>query len=198
MRHNESNEGTGEDTPNAWPGFITWRRRIFSFVAASTTLLSVTSAASAATTPVTHGGTIHIYSIGTSSSQSQNVVITGAFADAGTLTVTGNATTVNLSKGNIVINLAQGVAAENKLFNHLAKFVSPSTCGINTSYSAPVKLVSGTGAYAGISGTVQVRTAEIGVFPKSASGRCNLSSNAQPVGFLSLAQGSGPVKFKSP
>jgi hypothetical protein len=197
MRRVESNEDTGAFTRNAWLGCLPWRRRILPFVAASMALLFVTNAASAATASVPHGGTIHIYSIGTLSSQSQSVVITGAFADAGTLTVTGDTTTVKLSKGNIVINLTQGVAAENKLFNHLAKFVSPTTCGIDTSYSAPVKLVSGTANYIGISGTVQLRTAEIGVFPRSANGKCNLGSNAQPVGFLSLAQGSGSVKFKS-
>jgi len=197
MRRVELNEDTGGITRNAWPGYLPWRRRILPLVAASMVLLFVTSASSAATAPATHGGTIHIYSIGTLSSQAQDVVITGAFADAGTLTVTGDTTTVNLSKGNIVINLAQGVAAENNLFNHIAKFVSPTTCGINTSYSASVKLVSGTASYAGISGTVQLRTAEIGVFPRSASGKCDLSSSAQPVGFLSLAQGSGSVKFKS-
>jgi hypothetical protein len=138
-------------------------------------------------------GLVHVYSIGTATSQAQTVVLTGAIGDAGTLTVTGPTDTVNLSKGTLVVDLSKGSAAENKIFNHLSTFVSPASCSMNSSYTAPVKILSGTGAYAGATGTLVVRTSDVGVFPRTASGACNLSSNAQPVGFLSIGQGSGFV-----
>lgn len=160
-------------------------------------LLCMGNAATATTPSERTGGAIKIYSVGNASSNSQSVVITGAFADAGSLTVTGGTSKVVLSRGTITINLAQGVAAENRLFNNIAKFVSQTTCGINASYSAPVTFVSGTGAYVGIGGAGTVKTSEIGVFPRTASGTCNLSENAEPVGFLSLGVGSGVVHFKN-
>jgi len=160
-------------------------------------VLCVGNVAAATTPSERSGGTIHIYSVGSASSNSQTVAITGAFADAGSFTVTGSTSKVQLSRGIITINLAKGIAAENKLFSHIGRFVSQTTCGINTSYTAPVTFVSGTGAYAGISGAVTLKTAEIGVFPKLANGKCDLSENAQPIGFLSLGQGSGSVQFKS-
>jgi hypothetical protein len=171
-----------------------WVPALFSFVVLLTMLIGG-SAASAATHAALSSGIIHVYAVGSASSATQDVVVTGAFADAGTLTVTGGVSTLQLSRGSIVVNLAQGAAAENRLFNHLAKHVSATTCGMNTSYLAQAKLVSGTGAYTGISGTIQLRTAEIGVFPRTASGTCDLSSSAQPIGFLSLAQGSGRAQF---
>jgi hypothetical protein len=143
------------------------------------------------------GGMIKIYSLGTASSNSQSVVVTGAFADAGSLTVSGNNSTVILSRGTITINLAKGVAAENRIFNNLTRYVSPTNCGINASYTAPVKLIGGTGAYVGISGILRLTTTEIGVFPKSSNGQCNLSESAQPIGFLSLGVGSGLVHLKN-
>jgi len=139
---------------------------------------------------------IHVEAVGSASSSSQQVVITGAFADAGQLTVSGPRDAVALSKGSILLDLSAGEKAENALFNHLGSLVNPKTCGINASYKAPVKIVSGTGSYQGITGSLVLTTQEVGVFPKSPDGSCNLSSNAAPVGFLSLASGSGTASLR--
>jgi hypothetical protein len=138
---------------------------------------------------------VHVNTVESATSNTQTVVLTGGIGDAGTLSVTGPSSTVDLSKGTIVIDLSKGIGAENKLFAHLRTVVSPQTCSMDRSYTAPVAITSGTGAYAGISGTLVVRTTEVGVFPRTASGSCDLSSSAQPVGFLSLGDGSGTVKL---
>jgi hypothetical protein len=175
-----------------------WRVQLIAVAIGAAGILCCIGNAATATTPSERsGGTISIYSVGSASGNSQTVVITGAFADAGSLTVTGPISKVVLSRGTIMINLAKGIAAENKLFNNVGKFVSQATCGINASYSAPVTFVSGTGAYVGIRGAAALKTAELGVFPRLANGKCNLSENAQPIGFLSLGLGSGVVHFKS-
>jgi hypothetical protein len=150
-------------------------------------------AAPAASASSSARGLVHVYSIGTATSQTQTVVLTGAIGDAGTLSVTGPTDTVNLSKGTLVIDLSKGSAAENEIFDHLRTVVAPASCSMNSSYTAPVKILSGTGAYAGATGTLVVRTSDVGVFPRTSSGACNLSSSAQPVGFLSIGQGSGFV-----
>jgi hypothetical protein len=138
---------------------------------------------------------VHVNTVESATSNTQTVVLTGGIGDAGTLTVSGPASTVELSKGTIVIDLSKGIGAENKLFAHLRTVVNPQTCSMDRSYTAPVAVTSGTGAYAGISGKLVVRTTEVGVFPRTASGSCALSSSAQPVGFLSLGDGSGTVTF---
>lgn len=138
---------------------------------------------------------IRVEALGSASSSSQQVVVTGAFADAGQLTISGPVDTLTLSKGTIVLNLAAGEKAENALFNHLSSITNPKSCGVNGSYKSLVKLVSGTGFYQGITGAVSMTTQEIGVFPKSPDGSCNLSSSATPIGFLSVASGVGTASI---
>jgi hypothetical protein len=137
---------------------------------------------------------VHVATVGNATSSSQNLVLTGGIGDAGTLAVDGPTDTITLSHGTLTIDLSKAEAAENKLFSRLKRLVNPQSCSMNASYTAPVKVVSGTGSYVGTSGTLIVRTAEIGVFPRTSSGSCDLSSNVQPVGFLSIGKGSGSLK----
>ena len=152
-------------------------------------LVSTTAGANSSQYP------IRVEALGSASSSTQQVVVTGAFADAGQLTISGPVDTLTLSKGTIVLNLAAGEKAENALFNHLSSITNPKSCGVNGSYKSLVKLVSGTGFYEGITGSVSMTTQEIGVFPKSPDGSCNLSSSATPVGFLSVASGVGTASI---
>jgi hypothetical protein len=153
-------------------------------------LLSTTAGANSSRYP------IRVEAVSSASSSSQQVVVTGAFADAGQLTISGPVDTLALSKGTIVLNLAAGEKAENTLFNHLNSITNPKSCGVNGSYKSLVKLVSGTGFYQGITGSITMTTQEIGVFPKSPDGSCNLSSSATPIGFLSVASGVGTASIR--
>jgi len=162
--------------------------------------LTASSGACAALFPASAGANssrypIRIEAVGSASSSSQEVVVTGAFADAGQLTITGPMNTLMLSRGTIVLDMTAGGKAETALFDHLTAIMNPKTCGVNGSYKALVKLVSGTGFYQGITGSVLVTTQEIGVLPKSADGSCNLSTSVAPIGFLSVASGSGTTSI---
>jgi hypothetical protein len=170
-------------------------RVVFALGGIVLTAAPISAALAAPAVASTNGGIVHVYAIGTATSPTQTVVLTGAIGDAGTLSITAATDTVTLSKGTLLLDLSKGSAAENKIFNHLSAVVSPKTCSMNSSYSAPVKILSGTGAYAGASGTLVIRTSDVGVFPRTASGACNVSSSAQPVGFLSIGQGSGVVRL---
>jgi len=156
---------------------------------ASTALFATSAGANSSRYP------IRVEAVGSASSSSQEVVITGAFADAGQLTITGPVNTLTLSRGSIVLDMTAGGKAETALFNHLTAIMNPKTCGVNGSYKASVKMVSGTGFYQGISGSVSVTTQEIGVLPKSADGSCNLSTSVAPIGFLSVASGIGTASI---
>ena len=60
-----------------------WRVELIAVTFGIAGLLCMGNAATAATPSERTGGTIKIYSVGNASSSSQSVVITGAFADAG-------------------------------------------------------------------------------------------------------------------
>ena len=122
-------------------------------------------------------------------------MLTGAFADAGDFGAPSSAGTIELrlSKGTIKVDDSAGAAKEGAIFAHIAKHLNPSTCGLSVSYSAPARLLSGTGAYAGIRGTVTLTTRDAGVFPKTKTGTCN--ANANPTGFIDTGTGSGSVSM---
>jgi hypothetical protein len=143
------------------------------------------------------GGVIHIYATGSATSSKQQVVITGAFGDAGWFTGgVGELGTITLSKGSFRVNDSRGTAQELEIFAHLARHVSATTCAFYSTNTAPAIVLDGKGAYAGISGTISLTTIDAGVFPKLKGGRCNLTHGAVPIGLLSLAQGVGTVAFK--
>lgn len=162
-------------------------------------IVSITAGAvtAAAATSRPHGGKIHVYLVSSlSDSGKQPLVITGAFADAGNFIEGALESKVILSHGSFKANDTQGAAHEGYVFSHLAKFVDPSTCALSFSYTQSVPLSGGTGAYRGITGSLKVTTTDAGVFPKLADGSCNISSNATPIGYISIARGSGRVTFK--
>jgi hypothetical protein len=136
---------------------------------------------------------VRVVAIGSASSNTQTVVITGAVADAGTLAVTGPVDSVKLSKGTLQLDLSAGGAAESRLFSNIGAITDPKTCGVNGSYTAAAKVLGGTGAYAGAHGTFTLTTQEIGVFPKKPDGTCDDGTNATPIAFLSIAQGTGSL-----
>jgi hypothetical protein len=172
--------------------FLSWGMRAAAVViiAAAVEAASPELAIASATTKV-----VHVATVGNANSSGQSLVLTGGLGDAGSLAINGSTDTITLSRGTLTIDLSKSEGAENKLFSHLKALVNPQSCSMNASYTAPVKVISGTGSYAGTTGTLIVRTAEIGVFPHTPTGSCDLSSNAQPVGFLSIGQGSGSLKI---
>jgi len=146
--------------------------------------------AAAATT----GGAIHVVSIGSSSMAQNDVVITGAFADAGNFTVAKSPTVpLHLSKGTLQVSFAKGGAAENAIFSDMSKYLNPTTCAFVASFTSTYPIVGGTGAYAGAHGSVALKSSLTGVFPRLSSGKCNVAGS--PIGFLNTAEGSGTVTF---
>ncbi len=170
------------------------RRRALAGVA-GIAAVATGAVATAEATSTPRGGGIQIYVAGSlADSGKQPVVISGAFADAGQFIQGAPASKVVLSRGTFLADDAKGAAREGYVFSHLTKFVDAHTCAMD-SYTQPVTLSGGTGAYRGLTGTLKVHTTDTGVFPRLANGHCNLSSNARPIGFLSIASGSGHVRF---
>ena len=77
--------------------------------------------------------------------------------------------------------------------------LSGTTCSFGFTATGPITLSDGTGAYAGISGTIVTTLTFGGDGPFYTSGakkgKCNMSNNAQPLAQFGSAVGRGTIKF---
>ena len=133
-----------------------------------------------------------------------SITITGAIADYGR-TLNTNKAGVPTPGGYFVrVSLQRGTFRVNAVaFNLKANKVQPrfdaATCSAWFSTSGPVTLFSGTGAYAKISGTVDITEEVAFILPRYATGKdkgqCNGSNNAQPLSTWGSITGAGEVSF---
>jgi len=148
----------------------------------------------------TSNGIIHFYSDQSNdiTGATGPIVITGVIGDYGTATsidkngtvnVNGNYEKVVLKKGTFIINSV----ALDKSTSNAQPTINSSNCSVSESASGSVSLFDGTGAYAGIKGTLSVEVTFAGIIPTSKNGKCN--GNAQPLGVFGTITGSGPVTF---
>jgi uncharacterized membrane protein len=166
----------------------------------STLLLAAGSPANASTTP---GGIIKFYSDqsnDTNGGATGPVVITGAIGDYGTATSINQNGTVNVKGNYVKVALKKGTfeinsVAFNKAANNAQPTFNSSNCSQFVSASGSVTVFDGTGAYAGIKGTLSVVATFAGVSSKLTSGKCNESQSAQPVAEYGTITGSGSVTF---
>ena len=159
-------------------------------------LVNGVAAASRTATPA--GGTIRIFVVPGKSQGKGTIVVTGAIGDY------GRTTQINkkgigemlLQKGTIAVNLA---AISKKLNNSKPLLLDRTTCTFVVAATAPITLMSGTGAYKGITGTVMLTEtfAAYGPFFKAGAdeGKCDTSNNATPTAQYGSVQGVGTVKF---
>jgi hypothetical protein len=166
-------------------------------VAVLGSLLFSGASAFGATAPA--GGTIQVW--GTPNNNGGGaVVLTGAIADSGkSLSVNsagkpskkGTYKLLALKKGSILINVTQLNAALN---NANPTTFNSTTCSGAFAATEPVPVVSGTKAYAGISGTVNITVTFAIVLPLT-NGKCNTNTNANPIAQYGAIAGTGTVSF---
>jgi hypothetical protein len=128
------------------------------------------------------------------------VVVTGAVGDSGKSTNAnssgaptkkGTYKLLNLKKGTILLNTTQlGKDVNNN--NTPPTSMNSTTCSATFVITDPVPVVSGTKAYAGISGTVNV-TISFAIVGPMKNGTCNM--NANPIAQYGSISGSGAVSF---
>lgn len=164
-------------------------------------VLFAANAALGAHAPVT-GGAIQIWVTPSQTGNGGQVLITGVIADYGNarnVTATGKPAPKQspyrdllLKHGTILVNLAKYQKAEN---NADPAMYNKTDCSAYLAVSAPVSILSGTGAYDGITGTLTLRSENALILPKTAKGACN--QNANPVTTYVKVTGAGTVKFGS-
>jgi hypothetical protein len=145
------------------------------------------------------GGTVQVW--GTPANGGGGaVVITGAVGDfgksanansSGVPTKKGTYKLLNLKKGTILLNTTQlGKDANNN--NTPPTTQNATNCSATFVITDPVPVVSGTKAYAGISGSINITISFALVGPMK-NGTCNM--NANPLAQYGSISGSGSVSF---
>jgi len=151
-------------------------------------------------------GTIKVWGIVNSgpSNKPTPVLVTGVIGDYGTVQTVnssgkpdgnGNYFKLTLHKGTFTVNGKQFNAAFSTAGNPPPDYNSTTCTGSFLVGPVPVPAVSGTGVYAGISGSVNL-TAQIAILlPKTKSGSCNTGNNVNPLGFWGEVTGQGTVSY---
>jgi hypothetical protein len=139
----------------------------------------------AASTHTAASGTEHFQMMTTSGTGSTgSVIASGVFtAPAVDHEHSNNTSTFTFSNGTILIKHSKGTGTQN--FN-------PKTCLLTINEHGTYKLVSGTGAYAGISGSGKYQLSILGI-GASSGGKC--VQNKPPVAFHQVINASGPVSL---
>ena len=143
-------------------------------------------------------GAIQVYSSG--SGNTSPILITGVITDHGTatsvtktgkVTPNGNYEKIVLTKGGFLVDASQ----LNKLLSHAKPTFSKTQCWFAFKGSGPTTLMKGTGAYAGVKGTVNVTVNFVSILPRLANGKCNFGNNAKPIAQYGNVTGSGTASF---
>jgi hypothetical protein len=170
-------------------------------VGAMVCLIAGASAALAAgSTKAPAGGAVQILVQPGQNQGGGKIIFTGAVGDYGSSSPTmssgdkkfGMAT---LKKGTIKIDLT-AIAAKVDRANPA---INSATCSAYVTETAAAPVVSGTGLYAGIHGTLQITEsfAFLGSTYKSGAkkGQCNMSNSAPTLAEMGTVYGSGTVSF---
>jgi hypothetical protein len=141
-----------------------------------------------------------VWSTFTDKPASVPIVITGAIADrgrtvaassAGKPTKDGEFTKLVLKQGTILADATQlgaaNAAAQSPDFDE-------ATCSGSATATAPAPIVSGTKAYAGITGSVDLTITYAFILPRASDGACDVSGVPASAFWGSLV-GSGTVSF---
>ena len=151
------------------------------------------------------GGKVALWANANLTGATSKIVMVGAIADSGVGTSidkngkvdpNGSYERIVFKKGSFeadATGLDQNASAEPPTLNNV------STCSFAFSASGPITLSNGKGAYAGISGTLNVTEQFVGIGPRYKTGKnkgaCNQSDNARPIAGAGAISGTGTVAF---
>ena len=159
---------------------------------------SVALGAGSSATPA--GGPIQIFVQPGHGQGKGKILVTGAVGDYGTTSPTKGSGgkklgTATLKKGTITIDLTAISAKVDKA----SPAINKATCSASLTETAPAPVVSGTGLYAGIHGTIQITESFgfLGSTYKSGpkKGQCDMSNSAPTVAQMGDVYGKGSVSF---
>ena len=167
---------------------------------AAGSLLATGPLALAAGSAAPKGGAIQLFIYNLNNTPKADITITGAIGDYGTTTSVdaagkpdenGNFEKVTLSHGGLLVDGTQ----LNKATAHVKPQINQASCALLYQATGPAKIVSGTGAYAGATGSLKVTETFAGIVPHKGKG-CNFqASDSATHGEFSAITGTGTVSF---
>ena len=143
-------------------------------------------------------GTIYAYGTPGLDGPNGTVIITGAIGDYGTTTKAdrngqvdpnGQYSLLQLKNGTVLSD-PSALDAKIQAGTPNAK-IDPVSCSLQGSVSAPNPIISGTGAYAGITGTVDTTFTIAELAARTPSGACD--TNADPIDVYATIYSTGVV-----
>jgi hypothetical protein len=172
--------------------------------AVAVTSVGATVAVATSTTPA--GGSFRVFGVSNGLGPGGTVLLTGAIGDhgrsqtvnkAGKPNSNGGYVKLRLSQGTLMLNKTKLDSAINKAFNSAT--LNSATCSLSVAASGTLPFVSGTGKYAGASGSAHLTVAVGLILPRSKTGanagKCNTSNSATPVASRQIVYGTGNVSF---
>lgn len=162
--------------------------------------LGAGASALAASSSTPKGGPIGLIVQPGDSQGAGKIIFTGAIGDYGTSSPTKTKDghkygVAALSKGTLHVDLT----AITKKVNSANPPFDSATCSAEISETAPAGISDGTGAYKGVSGSVNLTETFAIVVPRYTSGKhkgqCNASPSATPAAQIGTVYGTGSVTF---
>ncbi len=138
----------------------------------------------------------------TSGAHPGTVLLTGAVADYGKSVATnaggkptpqGTYRELELTKGTFLVDIASLEQAIDTTFSHAA--FNMTTCSVSITVSGAIKIVSGTKAYSGITGSLMLTGSIAEIAPRTKSGACTTKTSTRPVATFTEFTGSGTVSL---
>jgi len=182
------------------------RSRLAIALASAVAVTAIGAAADVATTTTPPGGSFRVFGVSNALGGGGVVLVTGAVGDhgrsqtvnkAGKPSSNGTYVKLTLSQGTVMLNQLKLGKAINKAFGKAVP--NTATCSVSVVASATLPIVSGTGLYAGASGSAHITVAVGFLQPRytsgAKSGQCNFSNNTAPISSRQIVYGTGTVTF---
>lgn len=186
--------------------FRFWRSRVAIAIATAMAITGFGTAVAVATSSSPAGGSFRVFGVSSGLGSGGTVLLTGAIGDhgrtqsvnkAGKPDSNGAYVKLTLSQGTLMLNAAKLDSAISKAFSRTHP--NTATCSASVVGSATLPFVSGTGLYAGATGSAHVTLAAGFIQPRytsgTKSGQCNFSNAAAPISSRQIVYGTGSVSF---
>jgi hypothetical protein len=162
-------------------------------------ITGTTVALAASSTPA--GGAFRVFGASKGLGGGGAILLTGAIGDhgqsqsvtkSGQVNQNGSYVKLTLSQGTLTLNKTALDNAINREFGKAAP--NPATCSLSAAASGNLPIVSGTGLYAGASGSAHITVAVGFILPRK-NGKCNTANSATPTASQQIVFGTGSVSF---
>jgi hypothetical protein len=174
-------------------------RALVALVLVTATAITGATVALAASAPA--GGPFRVFDVSNGLGGGGTVLLTGSVGDHGHSQSVTKSGQVNQNGSYVKLTLSQGTLTLNKtsLDNAITRAFrkaepNSSTCSLSVAASGNLPFVSGTGLYAGASGSAHV-TLTIGFILPRKNGKCDTANSATPTASQQIVYGTGTVSF---